>query len=34
MSTFAGNAKLNVTWGTGAYETAKVSTDAFAISMY
>jgi outer membrane receptor protein involved in Fe transport len=34
MSTFAGNAKIeNVTWGTGAYETAKVSTDAFAISM-
>lgn len=34
MSTFAGNSKIeNVTWGTGAYETAKVSTDAYAISL-
>ncbi|WP_366185499.1 TonB-dependent receptor [Flavobacterium ovatum] len=34
MSTFAGNAKIeNVTWGTGAYETAKVSTDDYAISL-
>ncbi|MBE0390586.1 TonB-dependent receptor [Flavobacterium sp. PL002] len=34
MSTFAGNSKIaTIKWGTGAYETANVSTDAYAISL-